>query len=984
MVRLSAVFAVGVALLACAEPNRGPEGRVGISVAPLSLPSVVDACYALEVRNDEGATVWSRANVCASQFGDQRSAISFVGPCDASDSPNDADTVARNTIILKIEGLYGPDNSVPPADGDALPDLLNDWKNPCAAPYSPDGCVLTALCAENADTQVEFNLTIMREANQGFFDIAVNFDDIFCSAKVDCQYADPQGGPGRPIELVHHPKTGERVPSIVWAFACTDGDAPGDVAASTHLYMSDLKLRCGTTEYPVHPSEGPGNLYQVGIDPPAGPFVQAMVFEGQELIKNGALSADKLYWNVALGLNTAFFTAASPACHLVIKATASRGPLDFGETPPDTSYPFVDVDVVVNSGAAITCSQHGLDQIGAHAGVSTAYTTPTGGVLTFNHVEERADPGVDTHPIGDRCRGVVCTPTDVCVLSACEPTTGACVETPNAAYPTLWNGDAVLTNQASVDALACVERITGTLRGDGATAVTSVNLPRLRRIDGSLQLQGAAALTTLAIAGVNQIGGNVDVRNTGLVALDLHNVPAVGQLLRLSNNNALVTANFSGLTTLVGDLELVENPVLTSADFDQLTRARGISINGNGQLASLGAAKLGRVGVVENSFDLRDSKVPAIDLHLVTALGSRLYLIGNSELVSADFSNVTQIASQLLVQANVKLETLDLSHLARVDTLGIHGNSLLASVGSADFATLVAINGSFDVRDSRLQHLDVDQLPSLGGILYLLNNPLLVDASFASLTQVGNDLLISGNASLTAVDVNALTRVNSFSVSGNVNLASLGASNLGNLHTVTGAFGLSSTRLTQLDLHQVTSIAAQIQLIGNALLTQVDLSGLVTITGNGDGLYVTDHANLEAVLLGNLQSAGQIYLANNAKLASLGGGLGAFTTTPKGVHLIGTKLPSVDLRGLVNVPTALTLRGNSALASADLSGLVAVGTDLSIDTNVALTNLAMLALDSVGGTATFVDNVQLSECSVDALQGVTVGALNRHGNQPCP
>ncbi len=120
-------------------------------------------------------------------------------------------------------------------------------------------------CEENADTRVDFNITLMREANQGFFDIAVTFDDIFCSAKVDCAYAG-----GRPIELVMGPD-GRRVPTVVWALACTDGSPGGAVATSTHLYMDDVVLDCDGTRFTVSPSDGPGNVYPGGVGAPPPP-----------------------------------------------------------------------------------------------------------------------------------------------------------------------------------------------------------------------------------------------------------------------------------------------------------------------------------------------------------------------------------------------------------------------------------------------------------------------------------------------------------------------------------------------------------------------------------------------------------------------------------------------------------------------------------------------------------------------------------------
>ena len=68
---------------------------------------------------------------------------------------------------------------------------------------------------ENTDVAVQFDITMARQADQGFFDVAVQFKDIFCSAKLDCQNAD-----GSDLELLHTP-AGARDMTVVLGFACT-------------------------------------------------------------------------------------------------------------------------------------------------------------------------------------------------------------------------------------------------------------------------------------------------------------------------------------------------------------------------------------------------------------------------------------------------------------------------------------------------------------------------------------------------------------------------------------------------------------------------------------------------------------------------------------------------------------------------------------------------------------------------------------------
>jgi hypothetical protein len=92
---------------------------------------------------------------------------------------------------------------------------------------------------------VTFNFTIMGQADQGFFDVAVNFDAIFCSAKVDCTYDDAGNDP---IELLHDPATGERTQTAVIGIACSAG--PGN-DVDTAILLNDIRLYCGDVAVPM-------------------------------------------------------------------------------------------------------------------------------------------------------------------------------------------------------------------------------------------------------------------------------------------------------------------------------------------------------------------------------------------------------------------------------------------------------------------------------------------------------------------------------------------------------------------------------------------------------------------------------------------------------------------------------------------------------------------------------------------------------------
>jgi len=366
---------------ACSQETTTPRGPgFEISVAPLALPGVVDACYRLTVYNTgaagigPGAIVWQEGSLCADQYGDGRGSITYVGTCDASPSGR------TNTVSLELEGLCQTTGCDPANDSDPGTIASTTYVNPCpvGAP-----CLIEHPCTENADTEVDFDLTIMRRANQGFFDVAVTFTDVFCSAKLDCV-----------PELLHRPG-GARDLTAVLAFACTSG------ANDTCLYATSVELDCGGNNvWQINPALGPGNISE------SSPLLYgAATYQGDEAFT----SFEKSYWNIALGLDESMFSTY-PNCTLRWTTTASEGELDGAgpfTTPAGTTYPLLtwERDIVV--GGQLDCASHGLDEVlqGEEvASVATAYSAPAG-AMPFAYTNCEPDTATCTCPEGYTANG---------------------------------------------------------------------------------------------------------------------------------------------------------------------------------------------------------------------------------------------------------------------------------------------------------------------------------------------------------------------------------------------------------------------------------------------------------------------------------------------------------------------------------------------------------------------------------------------------
>jgi len=210
----------------------------------------------------------------------------------------------------------------------------------------------------------------LRRANQGFFDVAVNFDDIFCSAKVDC-----------PSRLLHNPNTDLREATAVVALACTSGEG-----SPTYLHASDLTLTCtGETnlEYALANTTAVGQHGPVATDSGNAGVYQWATYQGREFVDAEGSSIEKCYWNRAVGLDlAALATLGADTCTISGIATATQSPdVTSAIGGPGTSYPIIRWSADVLTGGATLCQNNPLD--GAGSGVTTDYVTASTDPMTL-------------------------------------------------------------------------------------------------------------------------------------------------------------------------------------------------------------------------------------------------------------------------------------------------------------------------------------------------------------------------------------------------------------------------------------------------------------------------------------------------------------------------------------------------------------------------------------------------------------------------
>ncbi len=441
LVSLSLATAVGGCI--SEGPPASPSGPlVAVDVAALHLEGVGDVVWDLEVVNGASSpeVVWQR-RVTSSRYGDGAGSASYVGACDA-------DPAAKlNTVKVWVVGVYaapvsapgafasGSDAGVGAVTGSPLP-----FQNPTAT-ATPLTRQIT--CEANADVAVSFDVALMRPAQQGFFDVAVNFNDVFCSAKLDC--CDDADGDdvceaGEDIALLFTSGAG-RGRTIVLGLACTAGTASD---ATTTLYMDDLAFDCSPgvtgfqTAFSVSAGGAPGNQCTAGdmagcaavTDPtPAEAdsyLFQVAIYRGDELLESDGGDAHKVYWNIALGV-----TGAIGDCTLRTAATADDADDDLdglagGVVTDGAVYPYVSWDVPLGS-----CAEEALS-FGPTGAVRARYTeTAPTETTAFGW---GFAPGLPPAPVcvTPCLNGGSCVGPNLC---ACDPAWSG----PTCASPTHWS-----------------------------------------------------------------------------------------------------------------------------------------------------------------------------------------------------------------------------------------------------------------------------------------------------------------------------------------------------------------------------------------------------------------------------------------------------------------------------------------------------------------------------------------------------------------
>lgn len=241
LMTLAALAASATFASSCTDsPIDQPSGEVQIAIAPLDFPDIVGATFELTIFDSLDTVIYYNPAVSSDEFGTPDGRTVYVAPCSAGHSPTPgvgAPGTEVNTVRVRLlEVRIAGGQRLTPSKGDAI---------------FPPAVSRDVVCTENADVRADFLLTIARRAQQGFVDVVMQVQDIFCSTKLSCEQqlmADPRSPytPG---------------PTLVTGFACTDGEV---AAPGTHYVGFTGELCCNGAEL------GDPTCTRLGIDETTG------------------------------------------------------------------------------------------------------------------------------------------------------------------------------------------------------------------------------------------------------------------------------------------------------------------------------------------------------------------------------------------------------------------------------------------------------------------------------------------------------------------------------------------------------------------------------------------------------------------------------------------------------------------------------------------------------------------------------------------
>lgn len=253
-----------------------------------------------------------------------------------------------------------------------------------------------------------------------------------------------------------------------------------------------------------------------------------------------------------------------------------------------------------------------------------------------------------------------------------------------------WTGDVVIeSNAAGIIQLNGVQQITGDLKCNNATQVTSITSDQLNAIGGTFNLQSMTILSNLqfdsltdcyqiywvglpALQGLNFAQGiqkatNVLISNTQMYSLAGIELKQVG-ILNVNNNPYLSTVNVNDLKNVTNQLSFAANAMNLQISFPNLGGAANMTFR------NVSTIDMPSLSFVAGDMGFFSDVFQTFSAPNLTSTGGSLSFVDCPQLSNLSFPSLTEIGGGFLLANNTNLGAI--SGFPKLATI----------VGALDFA----------------------------------------------------------------------------------------------------------------------------------------------------------------------------------------------------------------------------------------------------------------------------------------------------------
>ncbi len=423
--------------------------------------------------------------------------------------------------------------------------------------------------------------------------------------------------------------------------------------------------------------------------------------------------------------------------------------------------------------------------------------------------------------------------------------------------------------------------------------LSSVNIPVLKEIT-AIAINNNKDLTTILFPTLETVINSLDskiqiTQNKNLESISFPRLAIVSEIVINSNNN-LLDLDFDALE-LTSTISILQNPLIPSIALPSLDRVYSLDLDNNTSLtsitantmiaanairirnnSSLGTIDFSRLEVL-NHISLFKTNLTSMNLPSLKKIGNNTINLDffNDDLITVINPDDTKIGlGSLRLEQNNELETLSFPLLSEMDQIDIHieNNTKLDAITlvapMSSLVNLTVITNpklrvldlststiSYDIHISRNELLDTIDFSSLkeirstyefnsNPILYIGENPALINLTFPKLERIETKATINGNSALNTIAFPLLQKAIEIELFENKVLTSVTFAKLSDFENLNIFLAIGNTMPSQL----VNDLLAQLVAITPAITQKnIQIEAIPTGQGEIDKQTLIDNGN---------------------------------------------------------------------------------------------------------------------------------------------